>query len=256
MMKKSKCWACLLAGVPLILLSGSGCPVSAGMDITSTEGTALRAYGSSGPSNDDGVRGECPGDGVVGESTGTNNLDNGVIGFSAGGYGIYGFTTGADQYGAYFGDPIFVNGGCTGCSTSYVAVNTSTEILEKGDLIKPVGVALAKSGQQQPVMQVSRATSSEDVLGVVVRSLNAVIVEEDDDRDVQPGVHYGPKSGPAQPGDYMVVLVQGMAQIKAPNAPDLAPGNRVYMESGGASVGRALSNVGPDGLMWVLFGLD
>ncbi len=247
--------------------TGNGVALSAkglhGAVITSTHGTALYASGTGdSPIGDDGVNGIHTGDGVVGESTSTGNLDNGVVGFSAGGYGIYGFSNGSGQYGGYFDDPISVNGGCTGCTMRYVASNTSSSTLQQGDVVRTSGVDDSLAGAQQPVIEVASAESGENVLGVVVGRTEMTMVEPDTD-DVQPGAHYGPVGGPAKPGDYLVIVVQGMAQVRLDPAAEVRTGDMIQASADGAtkavgtsSFGMVLDKADSDGLAWVLVGFE
>jgi len=234
-----------------------------GAIITSTAGTALHASGSGdSPVGDDGVRGEHTGDGVVGESLGTEDLDNGVIGFSAGGYGVYGFSLGTGQYGGYFNDPLFVNGGCTGCTMSYIARNTSPNTLLAGDIVQAAGMDAGLMGAQTPVVQVMPAGSGDPVLGVVLGRTEMTLIEPGTD-DVQPGAHYGPVGGSVGPGDYLIIVVQGIAQVRLDPAAEIQTGDLIQAGANGAtpadsaaSVGMVLDDVKEDGRVWVLVGFD
>ncbi len=247
--------------------SGEGVALSAvgptGGVITGTDGTGLSVSASGSTGGDDGVYGEhTNGDGVVGFSDGPGNLDNGVIGFTDGGYGIYGFSNAPGQYAAYFGNSIFVDGSCTGCTLSFVAHNTSDSTLQAGDLVQTEGVETELSGAQLPVMQVAAAEHSEQVLGVVAGQTEMTMVEPGTD-DVQPGPHYGPVSGAAEPGDYLVVVVQGMAQVRIDRANNIRAGQKIGLRADGtaqavdtSSFGMALEQPDENGLAWVLIGFD
>ena len=236
---------------------------STGAIITGTAGTGVYASGSGdSPLGDDGVQGIHTGDGVVGESTSTGNLDNGVVGFSAGGYGVYGFSNGIGQYGGYFDDPISVNGGCTGCTMSYVARNTSESSLQTGDVVQADGMDASLDGMQQPVIQVASADSDDTVLGVVLGRTEMNMVEPGTDQ-ANPGPHYGPVGGPAKPGDYLVVVVQGMAQVRLDPAAEVQTGDAIQAGADGAtravdasSFGMVLDDANGEGLAWVLVGFE
>lgn len=235
-----------------------------GAVITATGGTGLYAYGSGDSAiGDDGVRGtHAGGDGVVGVSEGTGDLDNGVIGFSAGGYGVYGFSNGTGQYGGYFEDPIFVDGGCTGCTLRYIARNTSDSPLQLGDLVRSAGVDTSLEGTQQPVIQVAPAGEGDRVLGAVLGRTEVSIVEPGVD-DAQPGAHYGPVGGAVGPGDYLVIVVQGMAQVQLDPAAEIHMGDPIAAGANGAtraagasSFGVVLDEADGDGLAWVLVSFE
>ncbi len=246
--------------------SGDGVALSAvgptGAIITGTDGSGLSVSASGSTGGNDGVRGEhASGDGIVGFSDGSEDLDNGVIGFTNGGYGIYGFSNAAGQYAGYFDGPIHV-GSCTGCTLSYIARNTSDSTLQIGDVVQAAGVEPQVAGAQQPVIRVAAAGSSEQVLGVVVGRTTMTMVEPGAD-DARPGPHYGPTGGAAKPGDYLVIVVQGMAQVRTDPAHTLQAGDRIGLSADGtleavdsAAFGMVLEEADADGLAWVLVGFD
>ena len=234
-----------------------------GAVITGTDGIGLSVYASGTTGGDDGLRGEhAAGDGVVGYSAGPNDLDNGVIGFTDGGYGVYGFSNAAGQYAGYFDGPIRVSS-CTGCTTAYVARNTSEASLHVGDVVRAAGIDAQMAGEQTPVMQVTRAESGDRVLGVVVGRTKMTMVEPGEDQ-VKPGPHYGPVGGTAEPGDYLVIVVQGMAQVRVAPTAKIQTGDMIGVSAEGAkravdtssSFGMVLDQVDSDGLAWVLVGFD
>lgn len=233
-----------------------------GAVITGTDGTGLSVQASGSTGGDDGIRGEHnAGDGIVGFSAGASDLDNGVIGFTDGGYGVYGFSNAPGQYAGYFDGPIRA-GGCTGCTTSYVARNTSTSMLQKGDIVQVDGVAPQLAGEQQPVIEVTAAESSDQVLGVVLGRTEMTMVEPGAD-DAKPGPHYGPVDGAAKPGDYLVVVVQGMAQVRVDGSSTIQTGERIGLNAEGtvqsvdtSAFGQALEPANEKGLAWVLIGFD
>lgn len=230
--------------------------------ITGTDGTGLSISASGSTGGDDGLRADhSAGDGVVGFSDGPSDLDNGVIGFTNGGYGVYGFSNAAGQYAGYFDGPIRA-GSCTGCTLSYVARNTSDSTLRMGDVVRSDGVEPELAGQQQPVIQVAAAGSSDQVLGVVVGRTRMTMIEPGTDQ-AKPGPHYGPVGGPAAPGDYLVVVVQGMAQVRLAPTVEVRSGDAIQAGPDGAklavdasSLGMVLDAPNTDRLAWVLVGFD
>jgi hypothetical protein len=235
-----------------------------GATITGTAYSGIRVESLDGVDNDYyGIQSVGhAGDGVFGWSYGPNDTDTGVTGRGEEGYGIYAFSFGAGQYSGYFGDPIYVNGGCTGCSLLYVARNTSGNDLALGALVRAAGVETQLAGMQNPVMRVVPAGAGEKILGVVVGRTDMTMVEPGID-DAQPGAHFGPVGGTAAPGDYLVILIQGMAQVRVEPEAGIQIGDVVYAGAagvtnlvGGDPVGMALDNVDADGLVWVLVGAD
>lgn len=234
-----------------------------GAVINGTDGSGLSVTASGSTGEDDAIRGDhSDGDGVVGFSDGPGGLDNGVIGFTNGGYGVYAFSNATGQYAGYFGDPIYVVGSCTGCNISYVAQNSSGSTLQSGDVVQADGMNALLEGASVPVLQVSAAQSSEQVLGVVVGKVEMTMVEAGTD-DAQPGPHYGPVGGSAEPGDYVIVLVQGLAQVRIDPSSTVQSGDRVGLSLSGnaeavdvSSFGMALDQPDASGLAWVLIGFD
>jgi len=234
-----------------------------GAIITGTDGAGLSVNASGSAGGDDALRGEhSTGDGVVGFSDGASDLDNGVIGFTDGGYGVYGFSNAAGQYAGYFDGPIFAGGGCTGCTLSFVTRNTSDSLLQVGDSVSANGVEAKLAGTQQPVMQVAPSGTADRVLGVVLGRTEVTMVKPGAD-DAKPGAHYGPVSGPAEPGDYLVVVVQGMAQVRLDQTAEIQSGDLIQAGGDGAieavdapSFGMALEEVNSEGLAWALVGFD
>lgn len=231
--------------------------------ITSTDGTGLFVHSYDGEANDYyGLAADSEiGDGVFGRSYGLTDTDTGVTGRGNHGYGIYGFTDDSGQYAGYFGDPIFVSGGCTGCTLRYVVRNTSEQTLTLGDTVTASGIDVSLAGLETPVIQVSLASIGESILGVVVGQTEMFVVEPGL-ADAQPGVHFGKVGGDAAPGDYLVIVVQGLAQVRAADASTTA-GDLVYLgaqsvstAASGPAIGMALDVVDADGLVWVLVGFD
>lgn len=75
------------------------------------------------------------------------------------------------------------------------------------------------------------------------------------------GANFGPVGGAAAPGDYLVIVVQGPAQVQADLAAGIQAGSLVCLGSNGVTtaangpaIGMVLDVVGPDGLVWVLVG--
>jgi hypothetical protein len=231
-----------------------------GAVITGTEGIGLKVIsGGTDIGNDDGVRAEAVGDGLVAETSGTKDQDYGVYSVSEGGRGLGASTSGSGQYAGYFFDPIYVHGGCTGCTLSYVGRNISDRTLQLGDVVGVSGMDALLEGLETPVIQVSLATPDQAVLGVVLGRTTLNITDSNDDSE-QEIAQFGPVGGDAAPGDYLVIVVQGPAQVRAADA-NIQPGDLVYQASDGIStkangpaIGMALDGVDAEGLMWVLVG--
>jgi hypothetical protein len=231
-----------------------------GAVITSTDGTAVLADASGGTANDEyGLRaGSELGDGVFGWGLGPDGGDTGVTGRGQNGYGVYGFSSDG-QWGFYTPDDLFVGGNCTGCSLRYVAYNASGVTLRPGDTVSALGVDVLQ-GMNTPVIKIAPTTAGETVWGVVVGHVEMFLVETGVD-DAQPGAHFGSVGGQVAPGEYLTVVVEGPAQIRAGEAA-ITAGDLVYQattgvstEAAGPAIGVALDGVDAEGLVWVLVGL-
>jgi hypothetical protein len=123
------------------------------------------------------------------------------------------------------------------------------------------------AGEQQPVMQVMPLQTGAQPLGVVLGRTEMTMVEPGAD-DARPGPHYGPTDGPAKPGDYLVIVVQGLTQVRVDPATEVQAGQMVAAGAGGvarafdasdtetSALGMALDEVDGDGMVWVLVGFD
>jgi len=240
--------------------------VDNGAIFTATDGFGAYGYSPSGAPGDGwwGFYGhghaDGGGDGGFFRGYGSDNASTGVTGRAAQGYGVYAFTSGAGQYGGYFDDPIFVNGGCTGCSMRYVGRNSSNGTLQPGTAVSAVGVESGLEGMEGPVMQVASAMPGQPILGVVVGRTTMTNVGTEYE-DVQPGAQFGPVGGAAAPGDYLVIVVQGPAQVQAAPDANIAAGSLLYLggsgvttAASGPAIGMALDQVDANGLVWVLVG--
>jgi hypothetical protein len=234
--------------------------VQHGALITSTDGTGLEIHSSGGGNGDDNaIEARGTGDGIAAYSSGTDDTDYGMFASSEGGRGLGANTNTPGQYAGYFGDPIYVNGGCTGCTFRYMAYNDSAITLQPGDAVRAAGASFVE-GMDSPVMNVVPAGAGDTVLGVVIGRTEMTIVREGLD-DLQPGAQFGPVGGSAAPGDYLVVVVQGPAQVKADPAASIQASDMIYLgtsgvttEVNGPAIGMAIDEVDPEGLVWVLVG--
>lgn len=227
--------------------------------INEPDGTALWVEGDGGTvSNDYGVRAvHDDGDGVFGWSMGSQSGDTGLTGRGENGYGVYGFTING-SYGLYTTENLFVGGSCVGCSMSLLARNESTGSLRPGDVTRAVGVD-TELGTRSPVLEVQPAAPERPVLGVVLGRVEIDIVGASDDR--QAGPHFGAIGGEALPGDFLVVVVEGLARVRAGSEATIRAGDWAYLGSTaltgvaeGPVVGMAVSEADAEGLAWVLVG--
>ncbi len=151
-------------------------------------------------------------------------------------------------YAGYFNDQIFVTGGCTGCTLMYVAQNAGDAALRPGDLVAPAGIDVPLAGAVDPVLRVIRAdTEATGVVGVVYRRV--AVMANEKDGEVLDSVQA--VDGAAEPGDRLLIVVQGLAEVKV--AGGVAAGERLTVA--GAGVARATRDVEPRGLNTPMLGM-
>jgi hypothetical protein len=143
----------------------------------------------------------------------------GVYGTSLNWYGVYGRTSRAGgSYGLYTPHNLFVGGTTTTAgATMAIVQNGGDTALEPGDVAVFSGMSPPLIGSGQPVPQVSVAAqaNSPAVAGVVYSRYNIAVLELDETgADPPPGLEITP-AGAVAPGEYMLLVVQGVAQVKA-----------------------------------------
>jgi hypothetical protein len=218
--------------------SSSGSALDGGLygySYSTGSGVVGRSTGGNGVYGDGptGVYGESSdnnGQGVSGHGSGT--LTEGVVGTSAQGTGVYGLasaSTGGNAigvwghtnytYGFYTGEWIYTGQGCVNCSAAYVAQSADAQPLEIGDIVSISGIAPPLAGGQTPILTVSRASDTDQGLLGVVQS-RAVV---DAGQALLPSEHSlerdeveiaGTAPGRVSKGDYLFVVVQGLAQVR------------------------------------------
>ncbi|MCB9420597.1 MAG: hypothetical protein H6667_12390 [Ardenticatenaceae bacterium] len=173
-----------------------------------------------------GIHGESEsgqGRGVYGESSnvsggigveGSSLLGSGVYGTSASGIGVYGNTDNVSHdYGFYTPDNLYSSNYHTTGAIMQIVQNADSIPLETGDVVAFSGIGTPLIGTNQPVIQVVEAESANStaVAGVVygryiIETLNA---------EPEKAVSEITPEGIAAPGDYLLVVVHGPAQVKA-----------------------------------------
>jgi hypothetical protein len=242
----------------------------AGPGVKGFGGTGV--YGESDAASGQGIYGH--GSGELTEGVlGTSDLSAGVGGYSSGtggvSIGVYGQTSGT--YGLYTPQMIFSGGGCVGCTAAFIGQNNSDATFEIGDVVALTGVGAALNGQSTPVLLVAPyIPGGSHALGVVQTrmvvettqmKLASGEVAQDNPMEVSSAV-----AGSVAPGDYLLIVVQGLAQVRVDAAPSaVQPGDTLYAgaatraatleaaETGIPVIGRALEPLAEgSGLIWVL----
>jgi hypothetical protein len=141
-----------------------------------------------------------------------------VYGQSQSGYGIYGDTLNASHnYGLFTGDNIYSLNYHSMAAMMQIVQNAGAEPLEPGDVVAFSGIGAPLEAGGPPSVQVVRATAagSTAVAGVVSSRYNIEAVTAAADRVGSVGVVEVSPSGSVSPGEYMLVVVRGPAQVKA-----------------------------------------
>ncbi|MBN1956323.1 MAG: hypothetical protein JW900_14920 [Anaerolineae bacterium] len=230
--------------------------------LSSQNGTAVIASRNAAPdigADDDAYHGVSYGEGAYLYSRGTNVSDYGVLARGTDGYGLYAWSANA-AYSAYFAGPIFVETMCVGCTYSSIGRNVSSRTLQPGDAVHTVGAAML-TGMEVPIIEVAPAAAGETVFGVVAGRTELTMVDEENADGARPGPHFYDVGGAAGPNQYLVIVVQGPAQVRADAAAEIAAGDLLYLgadgvttEASGQPLGMALDIVDADGLVWVMVG--
>jgi hypothetical protein len=184
-----------------------------GHAITET-GTAYGVHGETDSSAGRGVYGESPnasgGIGVEGSSA----VGSGVYGSAPGGYGVYGETgLTSHNYGLFTPDNLYsLNYNLMG-AVMQVVQNSGEKDLEPGDVVAFGGIGAPLEAGGQPVIQVVEATSADStaVAGVVYSGFNIEALSAGPEEVVSQIT----AEGSVSPGEYLLVVVQGPAQVKA-----------------------------------------
>jgi hypothetical protein len=148
-----------------------------------------------------------------------------VYGTSSSGVGVYGNTDNASRnYGFYTPDNIYSLNYHSAGAMMQVVQNGGTESLERGDVVAFDGIRAPLEAGDPPVIQVVGAASANStaVAGVVYSRFNVETLSGGPEQVVSDAT----PEGPVSPGEYMLVVVQGPAQVKASAlAGSLQPGD-------------------------------
>lgn len=156
--------------------------------------------------------------------TGTGGISTnyyGLWGESTNGTGAYAMTfRGDNNYGLYTPDNLYSNNYNLAGAIMHVVQNGGDEPLEPGDVVVFSGMAAPLEAGGPPVVQVARVTAANStaVAGVVSSRFNIEVVtgepEYMDGRGSKAGLEVTP-AGPVAPGEYLLLVVQGPAQVRA-----------------------------------------
>jgi hypothetical protein len=275
-----------------------------GFGATAVYGWGYTEYG-------EGVHGYGSGSATEGV-LGTSDNSIGAYGIAGGtgalAIGVWGQT--ADTWGLYTGQNLYVGGSCTGCSIAYIGLNSGRSELAIGDVVSVSGVSSPLIGGSSPIMTVSRAdTIGTGAIGVVqsravIETIDQRLPSEDvevinindlvnangestlPDQFLQRRNYDQRESieivsmteGNVEPGEYLFIVVQGLAQVKADATSgaiyagdtlmtgmtgtikaeplEITTGDTVVLQQP-HTIGQALETLQEgQGLIWVLIGIQ
>lgn len=189
-----------------------------------------------------GVYGEGTKGGIQGKA-----IYIGVLGRSEQDVGVEGRTDAADQnYGLYTDDNLYSLNYHTAGAQMQVVQNGGQTLLETGDVVVFSGIGEPLEAGAPPVIQVAGVDTenSTAVAGVVYSRYNF----KTQDADPEEAVHDYTPEGPAAPGEYLLVVVRGPAQVKASaQGGPLRPGD-LLSSSGQAGLAAKATKVTLDGV--------
>ena len=177
-------------------------------------GDNFGVYGKTDSDDGRGVHGYASNAGGGIGVEGKTQIGSGVYGDSTSGYGVYGNTGAAHRnYGLYTGDNLWALNYHLAGAVMHVVQNTGGEALEPGDVAVFTGVAAPLEAGGPPVVQVAKAASASStaVAGVVYSRFNVEAVTREPEGGA--GLEVTPE-GPASSGEYLLLVVQGPAQVK------------------------------------------
>lgn len=190
---------------------------------TESDDSAVAAgiWGYKGSSGGDAVRGLKYGDwGRAIYGTNWSSSGSGVVGESTNYMGAWGETARSDHnYGLYTPDNIWSLNYHLAGAVMQAVQNGGSESLEPGDVVSFSGMAPPLEENGPPVVQVTKVSTANStaIAGVVYRRFNSQMVSgtlRSDGQGTAPDLEIT-SAGPVAPGEYLLLVVHGPAQVKA-----------------------------------------
>lgn len=262
---------------------GTGWDVSQGVHGASLSGHGVDGFGPTAVYGwgwtdfGEGVHGYGSGSSTEGV-LGTSDNAAGVYGISGGteaglAIGVRGQTNAT--WGLATNENLYVGGSCTGCTIAYIGLNTSENTLELGDVVSVNGISPPLKGGQNPLINVNLASTTDvGAFGVVlsravIDNIEKYIPSEDSEivniNDVMnaKGKSTLPEQflekrnynqiemiemasmseGSVAPGDYLFIVVQGLAQVKADAALSVINAGDMLMSGSQGTVKASLVEI-------------
>ncbi len=165
-------------------------------------------------------------------SFGRNNgaTGSGVAGYSNNWYGVYGYTdTSSNNYGFYSPDNLYTRNINMPGAMMMVVQNSSAGTMESGDVASFAGINIGEATDGLPIVQVAPANAEniQGVAGVVYGKFPDELLNAPPEGLEDPSLSQYDPTAPAAPGDYLLLVVYGPAQVKT-------NGGRVAIQPGDA----------------------
>jgi hypothetical protein len=122
----------------------------------------------------------------------------------------------AGDFAGFFDGNVAITGTCTGCTLAALGYNAGQTALEPGDVVAVRGVTQTDLPNTPMVMDVALADGPDGVIGVVAgrAELNKHHHDKSGNAD-ETVLRLVPREGPAGPGEYVSIVIYGLAQVKA-----------------------------------------
>ena len=210
---------------PGAIISGSLSSAILHVENWSSSGRGVRVYAMSETGVNYGIVGASRSPDGFGGYFYNNGGGTGLYGSSTNGYGVYGNTDNVSHdYGLFTSDNIYSLNYHTAGAIMQIVQNAGNTSLETGDVVAFSGIGAPLKGTDQPVIQVVEAESANStaVAGVVYGRFNIETLNTGPEKAVADTT----PEGIVAPGDYLLVVVHGPAQVKASAlASPLQPGD-------------------------------
>jgi len=180
------------------------------------------------------------------------------------GVGVVGEGTNGSWAGSFIGSvlvsgDINVSGDCYGCAIAYIAQNSGETAIQPGDFVAAAGVQVNPQ-TKRPMLLVRTAQGAGDVVIGVAAGAMQQFVPPAGAKDVFPTPAFVQRGGVASKGEYLSVLVQGLAQVRVSRGVKVTLGDRlaagadgaVSTDAAGPALARVLSEPDENGLVWAM----
>jgi hypothetical protein len=163
--------------------------------------------------------------------------------------GVFAHTTNASHnYGLYTPDNLYSLNYHLAGALMLVAQSGESGDLEPGEVVAVSGVGAVFADGEAPVALVQRAGPGSNIMGVVysrfVAEEEVREIEHEGQVEQQTSLHAHSAEGPIAPGDYLLVVVTGAAQVKAEALSEgVLPGDLLAASAGGLATSAAPAEI-------------